>query len=184
MNSSIHQQLLIVDRLGLCFCLLFCCNRPLRLSHFLPPGILREDGTLDNAASCNRLGEVALAYARAGESLVLFFVLVLVFLKSVVHKQLPLFDPYFATSPCLPLCPIDWLCPSFHRVPYYCPLRHDGWENSSHQTSTHIQWPWQQGIAQTGIVILSACLYLYLLSALVGIRQSLSNLHKFSPVLT
>ncbi|XP_018600179.1 delta-aminolevulinic acid dehydratase isoform X2 [Scleropages formosus] len=29
-------------------------------------GILREDGTLDNAASCMRLAEVALAYARAG----------------------------------------------------------------------------------------------------------------------
>lgn len=40
---------------------------------FPPTGILREDGTLDNAASCNRLGEVALAYARAGESLVLSF---------------------------------------------------------------------------------------------------------------
>ncbi|KPP79035.1 Delta-aminolevulinic acid dehydratase-like [Scleropages formosus] len=31
-------------------------------------GILREDGTLDNAASCMRLAEVALAYARAGKS--------------------------------------------------------------------------------------------------------------------
>ncbi|XP_046906924.1 delta-aminolevulinic acid dehydratase [Hypomesus transpacificus] len=29
-------------------------------------GILREDGTLDNAASCERLAEVAVAYARAG----------------------------------------------------------------------------------------------------------------------
>uniref|UniRef100_A0A8C7W4C7 Delta-aminolevulinic acid dehydratase n=1 Tax=Oncorhynchus mykiss TaxID=8022 RepID=A0A8C7W4C7_ONCMY len=29
-------------------------------------GILREDGTLDNGASCQRLAEVALAYARAG----------------------------------------------------------------------------------------------------------------------
>uniref|UniRef100_A0A671SWC2 Delta-aminolevulinic acid dehydratase n=1 Tax=Sinocyclocheilus anshuiensis TaxID=1608454 RepID=A0A671SWC2_9TELE len=29
-------------------------------------GILREDGSLDNAASCLRLAEVALAYARAG----------------------------------------------------------------------------------------------------------------------
>lgn len=31
-----------------------------------PQGILREDGTLDNAASCMRLAEVALAYAQAG----------------------------------------------------------------------------------------------------------------------
>ncbi|KTG04609.1 hypothetical protein cypCar_00005266 [Cyprinus carpio] len=29
-------------------------------------GILREDGSLDNAASCLRLAEVALAYAQAG----------------------------------------------------------------------------------------------------------------------
>ncbi|MGH0172397.1 UNVERIFIED_CONTAM: hypothetical protein FKN15_071814 [Acipenser sinensis] len=31
-------------------------------------GILREDGSLDSAASCQRLAEVALAYAQAGES--------------------------------------------------------------------------------------------------------------------
>ena len=30
-------------------------------------GILREDGTLDNDASCIRLGEVAVAYAKAGQ---------------------------------------------------------------------------------------------------------------------
>lgn len=31
-------------------------------------GILNDDGTLNNDASCLRLAEVALAYARAGNS--------------------------------------------------------------------------------------------------------------------
>lgn len=30
------------------------------------PGILREDGTIQNELSCQRLAEVALAYAKAG----------------------------------------------------------------------------------------------------------------------
>lgn len=34
----------------------------------LPAGILNEDGTLNNDASCLRLAEVAVAYARAGET--------------------------------------------------------------------------------------------------------------------
>lgn len=33
-----------------------------------PLGILNEDGTLDNDASCLRLAEVAVSYARAGET--------------------------------------------------------------------------------------------------------------------
>lgn len=32
----------------------------------LPVGILNDDGTLNNDASCLRLAEVALAYAQAG----------------------------------------------------------------------------------------------------------------------
>lgn len=32
-----------------------------------PLGILREDGTIQNEISCQRLAEVALAYAKAGE---------------------------------------------------------------------------------------------------------------------
>lgn len=39
---------------------------PLPDSFFLA-GILREDGTIQNEASCQRLAEVALAYAQAGE---------------------------------------------------------------------------------------------------------------------
>lgn len=35
---------------------------------FLPAGIMNDDGTLNNDASCLRLAEVALAYARAGKS--------------------------------------------------------------------------------------------------------------------
>lgn len=34
---------------------------------FFLAGILREDGTIQNEASCQRLAEVALAYAQAGE---------------------------------------------------------------------------------------------------------------------
>lgn len=36
-------------------------------------GILNDDGTLNNDASCLRLAEVALAYARAGKSVLFFF---------------------------------------------------------------------------------------------------------------
>lgn len=37
-------------------------------SDIRPAGILNHDGTLNNDASCLRLAEVALAYARAGKS--------------------------------------------------------------------------------------------------------------------
>lgn len=40
---------------------------------FFSPGILNDDGTLNNDASCLRLAEVALAYAKAGEPCLLFF---------------------------------------------------------------------------------------------------------------
>lgn len=40
--------------------------------HVLSEGILNDDGTLNNDASCLRLAEVALAYAQAGR---LFFIL-------------------------------------------------------------------------------------------------------------
>ena len=37
-------------------------------SDIFAAGILNDDGTLNNDASCQRLAEVALAYARAGKS--------------------------------------------------------------------------------------------------------------------
>lgn len=47
---------------------------------FFFAGILNDDGALNNDASCLRLAEVALAYARAGNSLLCFFMIVLVLL--------------------------------------------------------------------------------------------------------
>lgn len=40
-----------------------------------PAGILNDDGTLNNDASCLRLAEVAVAYARAGEPLTSLYML-------------------------------------------------------------------------------------------------------------
>lgn len=40
-----------------------------------PAGILNDDGTLDNDASCLRLAEVAVAYARAGKPVMSFYIL-------------------------------------------------------------------------------------------------------------
>lgn len=41
--------------------------------HILSEGILNDDGTLNNDASCLRLAEVALAYAQAGGLFLFYF---------------------------------------------------------------------------------------------------------------
>lgn len=43
---------------------------------FLFPGILNDDGSINNDASCLRLAEIALAYAQAGEPSCLSYMIV------------------------------------------------------------------------------------------------------------
>lgn len=61
------------------------------LSVLFPAGILNDDGTLNNDASCLRLAEVALAYAQAGKSCFVFFKVVSIFWKKKI-KQLAYFS--------------------------------------------------------------------------------------------
>lgn len=63
-----------------------------------PPGILNDDGTLNNDASCLRLAEVALAYAQAGNPCFFCFFLLCLYFMSLPSLQnngtiLPFLDP-------------------------------------------------------------------------------------------
>lgn len=100
---------------------------------FLFAGILNDDGTLNNDASCLRLAEVALAYAKAGELCFWFYQVVSNFRDREMWRLI-LFVLCVSMSP----LKLSRLTCSLRRLSDHCSLWHDGWTSPSHKTSADL----------------------------------------------